>query len=121
MPIAVVVDNNQQELLQTVKQIKESGCFETVMHFEDSFEAVKYIEQHNCDVVFTEVEIKGINGFGFVSIFEEWHRAIYIVFVTNERSYASQAFEYNIADFIVKPADSKDISRVVRKLQKNAF
>lgn len=121
MPIAVVVDNNPQELLKTAKQIKESNAFEAVLQFEDSLEAVKYIEQHNCDVVFTEVEMKGMNGFDFVRRFGGWHPAIYIVFVTNERSYALQAFEYSAADFILKPVESKDISRVVKKLYKNVF
>lgn len=116
MPIAVVVDNNRQELLKTATQIKESNAFETVLQFEDSLEAVKYIEQHNCDVVFTEVQMKGMNGFDIVRRFEGWHPAITIVFVTNERSYALQAFEYSTADYIVKPVDSKDISRVVKKL-----
>ena len=119
MPTAVIVDNNPQELLKTARQIKESNAFEIVMQFEDSLEAVKYIEKNNCDVVFTEVEMKGMNGFHFVRKCEEWHPALHIVFVTNEKSYALQAFEYNVADFIVKPVKSIDISRVVKKLYKN--
>jgi Response regulator of the LytR/AlgR family len=118
---AIVVDNNPQELLKTAKQIMESNAFETVLKFEDPLKAVKYIEQHHCDVVFTEVEMKRMNGFDLVRRFGGWHPDIYIVFVTKERSYALQAFEYSVADFIVKPVDSKDICRVVRKLYNKAF
>lgn len=113
---AVVVDNNPQELFQTVKQLNESGAFTEIIPFENSLEAIKYIELHGCDIVFTEVEMRGMSGFDFIRKFGRHHPDICLVFVTNKGNYALQAFEYDAADFIMKPIDTKSIRRVMKKL-----
>ncbi|MGE5627362.1 MAG: LytR/AlgR family response regulator transcription factor [Solirubrobacterales bacterium] len=119
MPIAVVVDNNPQELQQTVCQLKESGVFTAINSFRDSLEAIKYIELHSCDIVFTEVEMVGVNGFDFIRRVGINHTDILIVFVTNKSNYALQAFEYDTADFIMKPVDKESIKRVMKRFKGN--
>lgn len=118
MAIAVVVDNNPQELQQTVSQLKESGAFTEINPFENALEAVKYIELHDCDVVFTEVEMNAVSGFDFIRRLGSHHPDICLVFVTNKGNYALQAFEYGTADFIIKPINMKSIKRVLKKLKK---
>jgi len=121
MAIAVVVDTNQQELQQTINQLKGSDAFTEIIPFEDSLEAVKYIELHGCDVVFTEVEMDGVSGFDFIRRFRSRRPAICFVFVTNKGNYALSAFEYDAADFIIKPIDAKSIRRVMKKMQNNGI
>lgn len=119
MTKAVVVDNDQRELLQTAKILRESDVFEAVIQFPDALAAAEYIEQFGCHVLFTEVEMKGMNGFELIERLRGNLAIMCIVILTNKEHYAMEVFQAGATDFILKPIDSRGIGRVVKKLRKN--
>lgn len=115
---AIVVDNNTSDLVQTSLTLKGLGAFDQVILFDDSSEAAKYLELLDCDVVFTEVELKGITGFDLIRKFGNRHPNMCLVFLTNKGNYALEAFQAGATDFILKPIDQDGINRVMKKVKK---
>lgn len=118
---AVVIDNNHQELSQSVEALKQSGVFKKITPFEDSLEALKYIEDHGCDIVFTEIEMKKIDGFSLGRKFGGSGLAMCFVFLTSNENYAIAAFKLCVTDFILKPISTKAIERVIKKVRDKQY
>ena len=61
---------------------------------------------HKPDVVFLDVQMPGLDGFGvFKKLLEKKTRMPQIVFATAYDQYAVRAFEVNAVDYLLKPFD----------------
>jgi two-component SAPR family response regulator len=119
--IAVVIDNNQNELLQSVELLIQSGAFKTVVPFEDAKEAIEYIDVHGCDVLFTEIGMSEINGFDLGLRFGRKNLAMCFVFLTSNANYANDAFKLHVTDYALKPIKASAISRIVKKIESKQY
>jgi Response regulator containing CheY-like receiver and SARP domains len=119
--VAVVIDNNQRELMQSVDLLIQSGAFKTVVPFEDVKEAIEYIDVHGCDVLFTEVEMKKNNGFDLVFRFGQSNLAMCFVFLTSNANYSYDAFKLHVTDFALKPIEPCVISRIIKKIESGQY
>lgn len=65
-----------------------------------SLEAFNYLKTDNVDLVFLDVEMPGMTG---VELVKNLKKSPIIIFVTSKKEYAVEAFELNVADYIIKP------------------
>lgn len=80
----------------------------------DGFEAVERIEVLQPDLVFLDIQMPGLDGFGVLSRLRgPIPRAV--VFVTAYGQHAIQAFEHGGADYLVKPVRSERLLRAVER------
>lgn len=114
---AIIIDNNLSELTQSVDRLLQSGVFKKVIPFEDAQEAVKYIDDNGCDVLFTEIELEKIDGFRLGRRYGKSNLAMCFVFLTNKEKYAFDAFNMNVTDFVLKPIEIEAIKRIVKKIR----
>lgn len=114
---AVVIDNNAQELRNSVEILYQTGVFKKVIPFVDVEEAVSYIDDNGCDVLFTEIKLEKINGFGLGRRYGKSNLAMCFVFLTNDQSFALEAYRLNVTDFVIKPLDIEAIKRIIKKLR----
>jgi two-component system LytT family response regulator len=63
-------------------------------------EAFNYLNTENIDLIFLDIEMPEMTGLEFIKNLK--HRPI-IILVTSKKTYAVEAFELNVADYIVKP------------------
>ncbi len=67
-------------------------------------EAVRVIQEQAPDVIFLDVNMPELDGFGVVAELEQ-DRTPAVVFVTAHDQFALQAFEINAVDYLLKPFD----------------
>jgi two-component system, LytTR family, response regulator len=67
-------------------------------------EAVKAIRDHAPDLVFLDVQMPGLDGFGVLEELESDETPL-VIFVTAYEQYALRAFEVHALDYLLKPFD----------------
>jgi len=93
---------------------REAGV-EVVGECGDGVEAVAAIRRQTPDVVFLEVELPGLDGFGVLAAAEGASGRPAFVFVTAEERHAVRAFEAGVLDYVLKPVDGDRILAAVRR------
>src|SRR6202041_3804278 len=89
---------------------------DVVAQGKNGVEGVGLIREHNPDLVFLDVQMPGLDGFGVIKKLLDRKVALpRIVFCTAFDQYAVKAFEVNAVDYLLKPFDRK---RVAQSLQK---
>ena len=71
----------------------------------DGLCALERIRQERPDLVFLDVQMPELDGFGVVASLEESQRPL-VVFVTAYDQYALRAFEVHAVDYLLKPFDT---------------
>ena len=96
----IIVDDNKMSR-EMVKQLVEQVDFlELKGECENPVEAFNYLKKENIDLVFLDVEMPGMTGIELIKNLEK--RPI-IILITAKKDYAVEAFELNVADYIIKP------------------
>jgi two-component system LytT family response regulator len=98
----ILVDDNKlarTALRQLISQVDFLTLKEECSSPVDAF---NYLQKEPIDLVFLDVEMPGMTGLELIKNLEK--RPI-IIFITAKKEYAIEAFELNVADYIVKPID----------------
>lgn len=86
---------------------------------KNGLEAVSLIKEHNPDLVFLDVQMPGLDGFGVIKkLVAGKVRVPQIVFATAYDNYAVQAFEVNAVDYVLKPFDKGRIAKAIQRAKK---
>src|SRR5512135_489165 len=121
MPLsAVIVDDEQLARDELAFLLKSVGDVDVVAQGKNGMEAVSLIREHSPDVVFLDVQMPGLDGFGVIKRLVDRKVPLpQIVFATAFDQYAVKAFEVNAVDYLLKPFDKKRVSLSVQKARKN--
>lgn len=120
MPInTVIVDDERPARDELAYLLKGFPELNVVAQGKNGLEALALIKEHSPDLVFLDVEMPGLNGFGVIKkLVERKLRLPQIVFATAYDHYAVQAFEVNAVDYVLKPFDKARIARAVQRAKK---
>lgn len=85
--------------------------------FYDGKKLIHYIEvqQPNYDLIFLDIEMPFINGIEVAQRIREINRIVMIVFISNYKNYALEAYKVHPFQFIVKPFVSQTIKRYFKQ------
>ncbi len=110
----IVVDDEPlaRERLRTLLASHEE--FELVAECGDGEEAVVAIHRHAPDLVFLDVQMPEVDGFGVLRMLDE-SRLPEVVFVTAFDAYALRAFDVNAVDYLLKPFDRARFERALAR------
>jgi two-component system, LytTR family, response regulator len=92
--------------------IKDREDIDLLCECENGFEGVKAINELKPDLVFLDIQMPKITGFEMLELLDHHPE---IIFCTAYDQYALKAFEFNAADYLLKPF-SKD--RLLAALEK---
>ena len=117
MPLsAVIVDDEQPARDELAYLLKNVGDVNVLAQGKNGLEAVNLIREHNPDLVFLDVQMPGLDGFGVIKkLIDRKVPLPKIVFATAFDQYAVKAFEVNAVDYILKPFDKKRIAQSVER------
>src|ERR1700730_12399512 len=83
---------------------------------KNGVEAVSLIKEHAPDLVFLDVQMPGLDGFGVLKkLVEKKMKLPHVVFATAFDQYAVQAFDVNAVDYVLKPFDKARISKAIQR------
>ncbi len=116
---AVIVDDEQLARDELAFLLKSVGDLEIVAQGNNGVEAVNLIKEHSPDVVFLDVQMPGLDGFGVIKkLIDKKVPLPQIVFATAYDQYAVKAFEVNAVDYLLKPFDKKRVTQAIEKARK---
>lgn len=105
MPMRVlIVDDEPIARRRISRLLKQEGDVEVLDEVGSGTEAVAAIRERSPDLVFLDVQMPDLDGFGVVSALSG-EKMPAIVFVTAYNEYAVKAFDVNAVDYILKPFD----------------
>ncbi|HKS72612.1 MAG TPA: LytTR family DNA-binding domain-containing protein [Terriglobales bacterium] len=113
---AVIVDDEQLARDELAYLLKNTGDVDVVAQGKNGVEGVNLIREHNPDLVFLDVQMPGLDGFGVIKkLLDKKVPLPKIVFATAFDQYAVKAFEVNAVDYLLKPFDKKRVAQSVQK------
>jgi len=113
---AVIVDDEQLARDELAFLLKNVGDVDVVAQGKNGVEAVNLIREHNPDLVFLDVQMLGLDGFGVIKkLLDRKVPLPKIVFATAFDQYAVKAFEVNAVDYLLKPFDKKRVAQSVQR------
>jgi two-component system, LytTR family, response regulator LytT len=113
---AVIVDDEQLARDELAFLLKGVDDVNVVAQGKNGLEAVNLIREHNPDLVFLDVQMPGLDGFGVIKkLLDKKVPLPKIVFSTAFDQYAVKAFEVNAVDYLLKPFDKKRVAQSVAK------
>ena len=117
MPLsAVIVDDEQLARDELAFLLKNADDVNVVAQGKNGLEAVNLIKENNPDLVFLDVQMPGLDGFGVIKkLLDKKIPLPKIIFATAFDQYAVKAFEVNAVDYLLKPFDKKRVLQAIQK------
>jgi two-component system, LytTR family, response regulator LytT len=120
MSLSVIIVDDEQlardELSYLLRDIED---LDIIGQGKNGVEAVNLIKETSPDLVFLDVQMPGLDGFGVIKkLLEKKIPLPNIVFSTAFDQYAVKAFEVSALDYILKPFDKKRVFQAVEKARK---
>ena len=98
-------------------QLDEEADIEIVSECRNGLEAVAAIEEQSPDLVFLDVQMPELDGFGVLEAVGV-DRMPVVIFVTAYDQYALRAFEVHALDYLLKPVDAERFASALQRARK---
>ena len=80
-----------------------------------AIEGYNYLQEHIVDFLLLDIEMPGMTGLELTRNLD--HRKPVIVFTTSKKEYALEAFDLNVADYLLKPVTAARFLRAFEKVR----
>jgi two-component system, LytTR family, response regulator len=110
----LVVDDEPMARERVRHLLAQQSDVEVVGECADGDEAVAAIERLSPELVFLDVQMSGLDGFGVIRAVSP-HRMPMVVFTTAYDEYALRAFEVHALDYLLKPFDAQRFQRALER------
>ncbi|WP_260703607.1 LytR/AlgR family response regulator transcription factor [Edaphobacter flagellatus] len=115
---ALIIDDEPLARQELQYLLEYAGGVEVLGQGTNGIEAVDLIRTHKPDVVFLDVQMPGLDGFGVLKkLLDRKVPMPQVVFATAFNQYAVRAFEVNAVDYLLKPFDRKRVKQTIEKAQ----
>ena len=116
---AVVVDDEQLASEELSYLLKEFPEVDVLASGKNGLEALKLIETLEPDVVFLDVQMPGLDGFGVIRKLREKNVPLpYFILATAYDQYALEAFRWEALDYLLKPIERERLALAVERAAK---
>jgi len=117
----ILVDDEDLARQMLQEYLVEFPNIEIVGECDSGKQAVKTINSLQPDLIFLDVQMPELSGFG---VLKKLEKIPFVIFSTAYDKYALQAFEVNAVDYLLKPYDrerfNQAVQRVLERMENNA-
>lgn len=106
-----------------LEKVLWEGREEIVYEFSTGENAVGWLKKHSgeIDLLFLDVEMKGISGMEAAEQIRTFDRELCIVFVTGYADYVFDGYKVNALDYVMKPAGTERLGEVLKRVREHIF
>lgn len=111
----IIVDDDElciSVIEDMISQLDDFICVET---FQNALDAYNYLEANDVDVVFLDVEMPKMGG---IELLKSLKKSPMVVMITSHEEFALESYEYNVTDFLKKPAEWSRFLKTIEKIRK---
>ena len=115
----IIVDDEKPARDELAFLLKAFPEINIIGQGKNGVDAVNLIKEHSPDLVFLDVQMPGLDGFGVLrKLVERKMKVPHVVFATAFDHYAVQAFDVNAVDYVLKPFDKARIAKAIQRARK---
>ena len=114
---AVVVDDEKPARMRLLELLQRETDVEVVGTATDGGEAVNLVREARPDLLFLDVQMPGLDGFGVLQRLDLEEMPL-TVFVTAYDKYAIQAFDAHAIDYLLKPYSDQRFEEALKRVRK---
>jgi two-component system LytT family response regulator/two-component system response regulator LytT len=115
----IIVDDEKPARDELAFLLKAFPEINVIGQGKNGVEAVSLIKEHAPDLVFLDVKMPGLDGFGVLKkLVERKMKMPHVVFATAFDEYAVQAFDVNAVDYVLKPFDKARIAKAITRARR---
>jgi two-component system response regulator LytT len=115
MIAVIAIDDEPLALQLVVDYIQKTPDLMLAGQFENPLEAAQYISKNHIDIVFTDIQMPGLNGIEFT---RSMVNSPVVIFTTAFDKYAIDGFKLDIADYLLKPFTYEEFLTSVHKAER---
>src|SRR5271165_5621616 len=118
MSIRVLLSDDESLARERLRSLlQEEPDLEVVAECGDGKTAISLIKQEKPDLVFLDVQMPEVDGFGVIAALQDEHVPL-TIFVTAYDKYAMKAFEVHALDYLLKPVGKDRLSEALGHARK---
>lgn len=117
MLTAIIVEDEYLAREELAYLIRTYSKIDIAAQFEDGLEAFKYLQDHDVDLVFLDIQIPSIDGVMLAKNLRKSSHPPEVIFVTAHKEFAVDAFELEAFDYILKPYNEARITHLLQKIE----
>ncbi len=110
----LIVDDNKLARMAMKEFISQIKSVTLVGECSTGLEAYEFINNNQVDLVILDIEMPGMSG---IELLQSLNNKPIIIFSTSNSNYAVDAFDLNVADFVVKPVTFPRLLQAIEKAQ----
>lgn len=108
----IIVDDNKMARTAIRQMISQVDFLQLKHECENPIEAFNFLKKESIDLVFLDIEMPEMTG---IDLIKNLTVRPIIILITTKKEYAVEAFELNVADFLVKPVSMARFMVAVQK------
>ena len=109
----LIIDDNEMARMSLKQLASKIGDLTIVAECSSAFEAYNLLLSEPVDLLLLDIEMPGMSGLELTKNLVN-NRPI-IIFITSKREYAADAFDLNVADYIIKPVSGARFIQAIDK------
>jgi DNA-binding LytR/AlgR family response regulator len=113
---ALVVDDEPPALAELAYLLGGDRRVGEVLTASSATEALRALEEHRVDVVFSDIKMPGLDGLDLARVLARFAQRPQVVFVTAYDEHAVDAFEVQATDYVMKPVRPQRLAEAVRRV-----
>ncbi len=111
---ALIVDDERLARKRIRRFLCAEPGMEVIAECENGPQAAAFLQERRPDILFLDIQMPGLDGFGVVQSLNSGVRPM-IIFVTAFDDYAVRAFEVHAFDYLLKPFDRKRFQETLQR------
>lgn len=98
---SLIVDDNPMALATLAQLAEEVAGLKISKECASAIDAYNYLQTNPVDLIFLDIEMPDMSGLELTRNLQ--NKNVLIIFTTSKAAYAAEAFELNVADYLIKP------------------
>ncbi|HEV9038809.1 MAG TPA: response regulator transcription factor [Puia sp.] len=110
----IAVDDEPLALHLLTDYIRKVPFLDLVASCEDAFQAARVLQENQVDLIFMDIQMPGLTGLQFI---QSLAKRPMIILVTAYKKFATEGFDLDVVDYLVKPVGLDRFMKACYKAQ----
>lgn len=115
---SIIIDDEQHCVRTLMWELDQLEGVDVVATTNDPLEGIDFIEKHQPDLVFLDIEMPGMSGFDLLEKLGNFN--FNLIFTTAYDEFAIRAFESNASAYLLKPIGEEKLRQAVENARQKA-
>lgn len=111
----IIVEDDALSIAALKKCMGRDTSCELIGEFNNGSDALKFLNENACELIFLDMELGDMTG---LELIQQLSKVPHVIVISSKAKFAAEAFNFDVADYIVKPVNFDRFLRAVSKVKK---